>query len=87
MIHDQPATRWHDQIAGYIQEKGLHAFHNKYGYGKRPLVEAQISRIKHCIGSPLLTCRFESPQREGVIIANLVNQWDGFGKAVCVKTA
>ncbi|KVP65517.1 transposase [Burkholderia ubonensis] len=51
------------------------------------MVEAQISRIKHCIGSPLLTRRFESPQREGVIIANLVSQWDGFGKAVCVKTA
>ncbi|MDR6504124.1 hypothetical protein J2785_007491, partial [Burkholderia ambifaria] len=25
--------------------------------------------------------------REGVIIANLVNRWNSFGKAVCVKTA
>ncbi|KVO00001.1 hypothetical protein WJ69_31550 [Burkholderia ubonensis] len=87
VVHDQPTTRWHDQIVGYIQEKGIHAFHNKYGYGKRARVEAQISRIKRCIGSRLLTRRFESQQREGVIIANLVNLWNSFGKAVCVKTA
>jgi hypothetical protein len=24
--------------------------------------------------------------REGVIIANLVNLWDGFGNPVCIKT-
>ncbi|WP_256253315.1 transposase, partial [Burkholderia ubonensis] len=87
VIHAQPTTRWHDQIVGYIKEKGIHAFHNKYGYGKRARVEAQISRIKRCIGSRLLTRRFESQQREGVIIANLVNLWNSFGKAVCVKTA
>ena len=52
-----------------------------------PVVEAQISRIKRCIGSRLLTRRFESQQREGVIIANLVNPWNSFGKSVCVKTA
>ncbi|OJB62310.1 transposase, partial [Burkholderia ubonensis] len=39
------------------------------------------------IGSRLLTRRFESQQREGVIIANLVNLWNSFGKVVCVKTA
>ncbi|WP_244135165.1 IS5 family transposase, partial [Burkholderia sp. BCC0322] len=87
VVHAQPATRWHDQIVGYIKEKGIHAFHNKYGYGKRALVEAQISRIKRCIGARLLTRRLESQQREGVIIANLVNLWNSFGKAVCVKTA
>ncbi|KVP63721.1 transposase [Burkholderia ubonensis] len=65
----------------------MYAFHNKYGYGKRALVEAQISRIKRCIGSRLLTRRFESQQREGVIIANLVNRWNSCGTAVCVKTA
>ncbi|KVU34476.1 transposase [Burkholderia ubonensis] len=65
----------------------MHAFHNKYGYGKRARVEAQISRFKRCIGSRLLTRRFESQQREGVIIANLVNLWNSFGKVVCVKTA
>ncbi|MGC3030440.1 IS5 family transposase [Burkholderia sp. DN3021] len=57
VVHAQPATRWHDQIVGYIKEKGIHAFHNKYGYGKRALVEAQISRIKRCIGARLLTRR------------------------------
>ncbi|KVZ80779.1 transposase [Burkholderia ubonensis] len=65
----------------------MYAFHNKYGYGKRARVEAQISRIKRCIGSRLLTRRFESQQREGVVIANLVNLWNSFGKAVCVKSA
>ncbi|WP_232482342.1 hypothetical protein, partial [Burkholderia ubonensis] len=59
----------------------------KYGYGKRALVEAQISRIKRCTGARLLTRRLESQQREGVIIANLVNLWNSFGKAVCVKSA
>ncbi|WP_232487679.1 transposase, partial [Burkholderia ubonensis] len=87
VVHDQPATRWHDQLVGYIQEKGISAFHNKDGYGKRARVEAQISRIKRCIGSRLLTRRLESQQREGVIIANRVNLWNSFGKAVRVKTA
>ncbi|WP_256990774.1 hypothetical protein, partial [Burkholderia sp. HI2714] len=87
VVHAKPATRWHDQIVGYIKEKGIHAFHHKYGYGKRALVEAQISRIKRCIGARLLTRRLESQQREGVIIANLVNRWNSFGKAICVKTA
>ncbi|KVZ48338.1 transposase [Burkholderia ubonensis] len=40
VVHDQPATRWHDQIVGSIQEKGISAFHNKYGYGKRARVHA-----------------------------------------------
>ncbi|KVD83294.1 transposase [Burkholderia ubonensis] len=65
----------------------MSAFDNKYGSGKRARVEAQMSRIKRCIGSRLLTRRFESQQREGVIIANRVNRWNSFGKAVCVKTA
>ncbi|MGF6649528.1 hypothetical protein OKW34_000090 [Paraburkholderia youngii] len=51
----------------------------------RALVEARISRIKRCIGARLLTCKTESQQLEGVIIANLVNLWNSFGKAVCVK--
>jgi hypothetical protein len=85
VVHGQPTTRWHDQILVYIKEKGVHAFRNKYGYGKRALVEAQISRIKRCIGARLLTRRLASQQREGVIIANLVNLWNSFGNAVCVK--
>jgi hypothetical protein len=68
-----------------FEDKGIHAFRNKYGYGQRALVEAQISRIKRCIGARLLTRKIESQQREGVIIANLVNLWNSFGKAVCVK--
>ncbi|KVU30944.1 transposase [Burkholderia ubonensis] len=70
-----------------MPEKGLHARHNTYGYDKRALVEAQISRIKRCIGARPLTRQLESQQCEGgVIIANLVNLWSSFGKAVCVKT-
>jgi hypothetical protein len=70
----------------HLKEKGIHAFRNKYGYGgRRALVEAQISRIKRCLGARLLTRRLDSPQREGVIIANLVSLWISFGKAVCAK--
>ncbi len=87
VVHNQPATRWHDHLVRYIKDKGIHAFRNKYGYGQRALVEAQISRIKRCIGARLLTRKTESQQREGVIIANLVNLWNSFGKAVCVKNA
>ncbi|MFM0515735.1 hypothetical protein P0D80_51550, partial [Paraburkholderia sp. RL17-373-BIF-A] len=54
VIHGKVQTGWHDQIVGYIQAKGIHAFRNQYGYGKRSLVEAQISRIKRCIGARLL---------------------------------
>jgi hypothetical protein len=87
VVHDQPATRWHDHLVRYIKDKGIHAFRNKYGYGQRALVESQISRIKRCIGARLLTRLLESQQREGVIIANLVNLWNSFGRPVCVKNA
>ncbi|MFP4896980.1 transposase [Paraburkholderia sp. EG304] len=87
VVHNQPATRWYDHLVRYIKDKGIHAFRNKYGYGQRALVEAQISRIKRCIGARLLTRKTESQQREGAIIANLVNLWNSFGKAVCVKNA
>ncbi|MEM5372799.1 transposase [Paraburkholderia azotifigens] len=85
VVHNRPATRWHDHLVRYIKDKGIHAFRSKYGYGQRALVEAQISRIKRCIGARLLTRNIESQQREGVIIANLVNLWNSFGKAICVK--
>ncbi|KVN39617.1 transposase [Burkholderia ubonensis] len=70
-----------------MKDKGIHAFRNKYGYGQRARVESQISRIKRCIGARLLTRRLESQQREGVIIANLLNLWNSFGRPVCVKNA
>ncbi|MGU7844097.1 transposase [Burkholderia sp. AW33-5] len=70
---------------GYIKESGLHACRNKYGYGLRSLVEAQISRIKRCVGERLLTQKLASQENEGVIIADLVNRWSAFGWCVCVK--
>jgi hypothetical protein len=54
--------------------------HDKYGYGKRSLVEAQISRIKRCVGMSLLTQRDQSQKNKGTIIANIINQWNSFGK-------
>jgi hypothetical protein len=40
VIHDESQTRWHDRIVGYINEKGsVYAFHKKYGYGLRSLIE------------------------------------------------
>jgi hypothetical protein len=83
--HGEEQTQWHDKVVGYIKEKGIYAFHKKYGYGKRSLVEAQISRIKRCIGSTLLTRKIDSQEREGVIIANILNRWNSFGRPVAIK--
>ncbi|MFL9991272.1 hypothetical protein PQR34_06870 [Paraburkholderia sediminicola] len=85
VVHGEPETGWHDQIIAYIKEKGLYAFQNKYDYGVRSLVEAQISRIERCIGERLLTQTLPSQESEGVIIANLVNLRNSFGRCVCVN--
>ena len=87
VVHGDEDTRWHDQSVKYIQDKGIYAFHKKYGYGLRSRVEAQISRIKRCIGATLLTQKIASQESEGVIIANIINLWNAFGKPVCVKNA
>src|ERR1700694_1031050 len=79
VVHGHEDTRWHDQIVKYIQDNGIYAFHKKYGYGLRSRVEAQISRIKRCIGATLLTQKIASQESEGVIIANLINLWNAFG--------
>jgi hypothetical protein len=76
---------WHDGIVKYIEHKGIYAFQKKYGYGLRSLVEAQISRIKRCIGATLLTQKIASQECEGVIIANIINLWNSFGRPVPVK--
>jgi len=56
VAHGDENTKLHDQTAQYIKGKGsIYAFHKKYGYGLRALVEAQISRFKRCIGATLLT--------------------------------
>ena len=87
VIHNKDGTRWHDNITDYIETKGtIYAFHKKYGYGQRSLVEAQISRIKRCIGDRLKTQKISSQKREGIIIANIINQWNAFGKCIAVKT-
>ncbi|MFL9989557.1 transposase [Paraburkholderia sediminicola] len=85
VVHGKADSRWHDQITAYIKEKGIHAFQKKYGYGRRSLVEAQISRLKRCVGERLLTQKIASQENEGVIIGNLVNLWNSFGRCVCVK--
>jgi len=86
VIHDNDATQWHDKIVQYIQEKEtVYAFHKKYGYGLRALVEAQISRIKRCIGTNFKTQKIESQENEGTIIGNIINQWNSFGQCKSVK--
>ena len=85
VVHGEEQTQWHDTIVGYIKEKGIYAFHNKYGYGLRSLVEAQISRIKRCVGERLLTQKIASQENKGVVIGNLINLWNSFGRCVCVK--
>ncbi|WP_240975353.1 transposase [Paraburkholderia aromaticivorans] len=56
-------------------------------YGLRSLVEAQISRIKRYTGAKLLTQKLESQEREGVVIANIINLWNSFGRPVSFKNA
>jgi hypothetical protein len=86
VVHGIESTQWHDYIVQYIKDKGtVYAFHKKYGYGKRSLVEAQISRVKRCVGTSLLTQRDQSQKNEGTIVANIINQWNSFGKCVSAK--
>jgi hypothetical protein len=61
------------QIENCIEKKGMHAFRSKYGYGQRSFVEAQMSRIKRCIGARMPTRKIASPQPKGVTIANPPN--------------
>ena len=86
-VDDVKQNRWHDQLLRHLKEKGQYAFQNKYGYSRRARVEAQFSRIKRCIGDTLLTRRIASQTQEGRAIANLINQWNAFGQARCVKKA
>lgn len=80
VVHGKEWSKWHDKIVQYIKEKGtVYAFHKKYGYGIRSLVEALFSRIKRCLGSTLLTQRESSQHNEGIIIANIINLWNSFG--------
>lgn len=85
VVHDTANTKVHDELVRYIDDKGIYAFQKKYGYGVRSLVESQISRIKRCIGSTLLTQKLESQENEGVIIANIINFWNSLGRPICVK--
>lgn len=86
VVHGLDSTKWHDKLVQYIKDKGsIHAFYKKYGYGKRELAESQMSRIKRCIGSSLLTQKTESQKNEGTIIANLINKWNSFGKCISMK--
>lgn len=85
-IYGQDNTIWHDKVVGYIGKKGnIYAFYKKYCYGIRALIEAQISRIKRCIGDTLLTKKISSQKREAIVITNIINLWNSFGKCVAVK--
>ncbi|MGF6781152.1 transposase [Paraburkholderia sp. GAS334] len=53
----------------------------------RSLIEAQISRIKRWIGATLLTRKIASQENEGMVIANVINLWNTFGRPVCAKNA
>lgn len=88
IVHNQEnLSSWHDKIVHYIKEKGtVYAFHKKYGYGVRTKVEAQFSRIKRCVGSSLKTIKMESQKREAIIIGNILNLWNFFGKPITMKT-
>jgi len=39
------------------------------------------------MGAKLLTQKLESQERDGVVIANIINPWNSFGRPVSVKKA
>lgn len=72
-IYGQDNTIWHDKVVRYISKKSnIYAFYKKYCYGVRALIEAQISRIKRCIGSSILTKKISSQKREAIVITSLL---------------
>ncbi|KJW03796.1 transposase domain protein, partial [Rickettsia argasii T170-B] len=74
------------KVVGYISKKGnIYAFYKKYCYGVRARIEAQISRIKRCIGSSLLTKKIALQKCEATVIANIINLWNSFGQCTAVK--
>ena len=86
VVHGNDTTKWHDKIVQYIKNKGsVYAFHKRYNYGKRSLVESQFSRIKRCVGSSLLTQKTASQKQEGNIIANIINKWNSLGRCISLK--
>lgn len=63
--YEKDDTKWHDKIVQYLENKGsVYAFHKRYGYSRRALIEANISRIKRCISSTRLTQKVSSQKKE-----------------------
>ncbi len=88
VVHGKAGTKLHDQTVQYIKDKKtIYAFHQKSGYGLRSRIEAQFSRIKRCITDKLRTQRNASRKNEGVIISNIINLWNTFGKPMSFKKA
>lgn len=88
IVHGKEETQWHDKIVRYIKKKGtIYAFYKKYDYGLRNLAESQFSRIKRSLGEKLQTLHSESQKREAIVIANIINTWNSFGKAISTKIA
>lgn len=86
VVHGEEWSEWHDKIVQYIKDKKtVYAYYNKYGYNVRSRVEVQFSRIKRCIGEAFKTQKLESQQTEGIIIANIINLWNSFGRPTSVK--
>ena len=86
IVHGKPETNWHDFLVSYIQRKGsIYAFHQKFSYGLRERVEAHFSRIIRCLGNSFKTIKLESQKAEAVIISNILNLWNSFGRPVSVK--
>lgn len=87
VVHGKSSTAWHDTLVSYIQQKGsVYAFHKKYRYGLRARIEAYFSSLKRCIGRSFKTIKIESQEREAIIMGNIMNLWNSFGRPVCVKT-
>jgi hypothetical protein len=73
VVRGDENAKLHDQTVQYILDKAAFMRFTK--------------SIKRCIGAKLLTQKLESQKCEGVVIANIINLWNSFGRPVSVKNA
>jgi hypothetical protein len=85
-VDDPRQNRWHDRLVRYLKEKkGQYAFQNKYGYACVLALRHNSHASTAASANALLTRRVASQGQKGRVIANLINQWNAFGQARCVK--
>ncbi|MGF6971701.1 hypothetical protein QFZ94_000128 [Paraburkholderia sp. JPY465] len=87
VVHGEQRTRRHDQIVGYIEDKGIYAFQKKYGYGVRSLVETLMYRLKVLTGASLWARATSAQATEVSIRAGVLNRMVALARPQSVRIA